>query len=381
MGNFNRINKTPSFGNSPVGGFSLIELLVVCALVALIMAFLFPAYRSTIRRTDQFRCLSNLRQIHSALLLFYSDQHYFPIGYSDDTQPPPGSRWSRIRRHFGVAGHYTQWQIEIAPYLGNGTVEQANGASNPNPVRVDAHTAWDVLAGADPSAFRLPREFRCAAYNRKLSDPSLDWQSASGRVHNDHYGYCYNQYVMVGNGKPEAAYTTGEEQHKGRDPRLIVTGYAPPNDPANTLVLFCSRWGVWQSKIGTLASDLSGTVSGNTTFSQYPSFPATPNGGAGSFCGVAAGVHDGRDNFLFLDGHVELLDRGNPADRRRMNKTWWRPLPVDSSFGHFAWNGAADYHVAYWFDDSGRPAGHLGTDGRNLNWWPSPPPGDYDWDS
>lgn len=371
---------TISSALKPSSAFSLLEVLVACTIVSILLALLVPVYRTAIARTDQFKCLSNLRQIHAAIILFHADQHFFPIGYSDDTQPPPGLRWSRIRRHFGVAGHYTQWQIEIAPYLGNGYVEQANSAAHPNPARIDAHVAWDALAGADPSAFRLPLEFRCPAYNRKLSNPQFDWQSAWGRVHNDHYGYCYNQYVLVGNGKPGASYTIGEEQHKGRDPRLIQSAYAPPNGPANTLLLFCSRWGTWQAKTPMAASDLSGTYSGNTSFSQYPAFPASPNGAAGSYCGVAAGIHDGGDNFLFLDGHVERMDRAKPADRRRMNKTWWRPLPLDASHGHYSWNSALDYQVAYWFDMDGRPGGHLGTDGHTINWWPSAPPANYNWD-
>jgi len=362
---------------------TLIEILVVGAVLAVLIALLLPTLSSLRNRADQVACLGNLRQIHSALLLFYADQQFFPIGYSDDTKPPPGPRWSHIRRPAGVSGTYTQWQIEIAPYLGNGMVEQANWALYPNHARLDARTATDLLAGNDPSAFRLPLEFRCPGYNRKLSDPAYDWQHATGRVHNDHYGYCYNQYLMVGNGKPESAYTIGTEQHKGRDPRQIITHYAPPNGPANTLVLFCSRWGVWQTKIGTADSDISGTygTGKNVSFSEYPAFPGSPHGNAGNYCGVAAGIHGGRDNFLFLDGHVEVLDRQKPADRRRMNKTWWRPLPIDASCGHYGWNSAADYQVAYWFDSNGRPAGHLGTNGRNLFWWPSAPPAGYSWDN
>jgi len=359
-------------------GFSFIEILVACAIIAVLLGLLLPAYRGVANKAESVRCLMNLRHVHGAFMLFYADHHFFPLGYSDDTTPPPGSRWSVVRHPHGITGTYTQWQIEIAPYLGNGLVEEANWIVHPDHKTMPAATAWNS-EGADPSAWRLPMELRCPGYNRKLAGEKFDWERSSQRVRQDHYGYCYNQYVMVGNGKPEASYTTGEEQHKGRDPRFITSGYAASNTAADTLLLFCSRWGVWQSKVGISGSDISGVFAGEADFSGYPL--TNPHGAAGAYSGVAAGIHGGTDNFLFLDGHVEILNRLKAADRRRMNKTFWRPLPIDTSFGHYGWNSSADYQVAYAFDDDGRPMAQLSTDGVNMSWWPSAPPAGYNWNN
>jgi len=358
--------------------FSIIELLVSSAVIAVILGLLLPSYRGAVNQTESVRCLMNLRQIHAGFMLFYADHHFFPLGYSDELSSPPGPRWSQVRHPHGLSGIYTQWQIEIAPYLGNGLVEEADWNLHPDHKTMEAATAWDS-EGTDPSAWRLPMELRCPGYSRRLSGPKYDWELYSARVRNDFYGYCYNQYVMVGNGKPEASYTTGEEQHKGRDPRLMVSGYAPANSAANTLLLFCSRWGVWQSKIGMFGSDLSGVFAGEPDFSGFPL--TNPHGAAGPYTGVSAGIHGGKDNFLFLDGHVEVLDRLKAADRRRMNKTWWRPLPLDTSFGHYGWNSSTDFQVAYQFDDDGQPVAQLSTDGVNVNWWPNQPPADYNWNN
>src|SRR5262245_12559642 len=111
--------------------FHLVELLVAVAILFVFVAILLPTIRTAKYRAEVINCSSNLRQLHTATMLFHADHHFFPIGYSDDTKPAPGQRWSRIRRPGGLLGTYTQWQIELAPYLGNGMVEPANWILHP----------------------------------------------------------------------------------------------------------------------------------------------------------------------------------------------------------------------------------------------------------
>jgi prepilin-type N-terminal cleavage/methylation domain-containing protein len=53
--------------------FTLIELLVVIAVIAIIAALLFPVFAAARDKARQVTCLSNLRQIGSALHMYVQD--------------------------------------------------------------------------------------------------------------------------------------------------------------------------------------------------------------------------------------------------------------------------------------------------------------------
>ena len=57
----------------PARALSLIETLVVIAVVSLLIALLFPAINSLRNRADDIRCLSNLRTSGAAMRVFIAD--------------------------------------------------------------------------------------------------------------------------------------------------------------------------------------------------------------------------------------------------------------------------------------------------------------------
>ena len=77
-------------------GFTLIELLMVIALIGLLASLLLPALARARSRAHQAACLSNLRQIGIAFLL-YTDEHEgrFPNQWNLKNSLPGGYRpWS-----------------------------------------------------------------------------------------------------------------------------------------------------------------------------------------------------------------------------------------------------------------------------------------------
>jgi prepilin-type N-terminal cleavage/methylation domain-containing protein len=54
-------------------GFTLIELLVVIAIIAVLAAMLFPVFARARAKARQASCISNERQIVTALLMYNDD--------------------------------------------------------------------------------------------------------------------------------------------------------------------------------------------------------------------------------------------------------------------------------------------------------------------
>ncbi|MBI2843316.1 MAG: prepilin-type N-terminal cleavage/methylation domain-containing protein, partial [Armatimonadetes bacterium] len=88
------------------GGFTLIELLVVIAIIAILAAILFPVFAKAKEASKVSKCINNLKQIGSGLILYAAD-------YNDRflTQPSTGGMYDHFFTFF--------FRDKIVKYMGS----------------------------------------------------------------------------------------------------------------------------------------------------------------------------------------------------------------------------------------------------------------------
>src|SRR6476469_6362896 len=96
--------------------FTLIELLVVIAIIAILAAILFPVFAQARDKARQSACLSNTKQIGTAITLYAQDYDETLPEYWDD---PAGESHNKAPTNPNPLGY---WHNQIQPYVKNYTV-------------------------------------------------------------------------------------------------------------------------------------------------------------------------------------------------------------------------------------------------------------------
>lgn len=86
-------------------GYTIIELLVVTAVISMLIALLLPALQSARGSARRVQCLNNMRNVSLALLQATDSANRFPAcGYYGDGTP-------------GTVGSFRSWVVDILPYI------------------------------------------------------------------------------------------------------------------------------------------------------------------------------------------------------------------------------------------------------------------------
>jgi prepilin-type N-terminal cleavage/methylation domain-containing protein len=93
-------------------GFTLIELLVVIAIIAILAAILFPVFASARESARQTRCLSNGKQLGTAMLMYAQDyDERLPIVGS---AIEPGTLLDGVKKN---GQPFNGWSLVMLPYI------------------------------------------------------------------------------------------------------------------------------------------------------------------------------------------------------------------------------------------------------------------------
>ena len=106
-------------------GFTLIELLVVIAIIAILAALLFPVFAAAREKARQTSCLSNIKQLALAILMYADDYDggFVPAQDADNLM-----RWHGVRASYSEPFDPTRGPLY--PYLKNREIKACPSFTN-----------------------------------------------------------------------------------------------------------------------------------------------------------------------------------------------------------------------------------------------------------
>jgi prepilin-type processing-associated H-X9-DG protein/prepilin-type N-terminal cleavage/methylation domain-containing protein len=270
-------------GDSPAlkGAFSLVELIVVIAIVALLMALLLPALSRARRQANVVQCLANLHTIGHAALLHAHDHHnYLPsAGWEWDCENgltnPAGMEDAAVQKYMYYSDNGVQRPLPVTAAL---------AASLGVTVRTESREALAEDLGTE----RVRRLFRCPNQLVEISGlTQLGDDGGSWHAPEEVSGYAFNEAML---GRRPDPLTNG-------CPKGLLTR---ATNPSQTMFAMDGRTRDPASSPYFLVFN-DGT---DETLYDFDQITKTGRNGAEL---LDYWRHDRKVNIVFLDGHAETI--------------------------------------------------------------------------
>lgn len=159
-----------AYSRSPLRGFTLVEMLVVIAIISILAGMLLPALQSAVLEAQRIKCASNLRQTYMGFEAYAGDWDCYPANKAGDAFAPG-------------AAHLTHWALAIGAYTGDGALKDWGYGHNPG--YGPNHPGWNGI---------IP-------FGSVLVCPSAQYfqSSMSGNFFQGWWGYGMNLYLPPAN--------------------------------------------------------------------------------------------------------------------------------------------------------------------------------------
>jgi prepilin-type processing-associated H-X9-DG protein/prepilin-type N-terminal cleavage/methylation domain-containing protein len=239
-------------------GFTLVELLVVVAIISILVALLFPTLSSARRKAETIVCAANLRSIGQAMTMYTQRYGYYPCWAVSDSPKV-----------------YAIWPVRIRPFTGGDQSVFYCPAQ-------DDRCRWEKVEPQPGLPGRATEAH--AAYGYEVGEPLLDQDQT-------YFSYGYNGAGASGGSPPPP-----DEGHLGLGEVLM---YNPP--PSIFHPSPCELRATRVKNPSQMIEVTDATADGASDAASFP----TQYPGHGQLTAQPGAVHSGGANVLFCDGHVE----------------------------------------------------------------------------
>ena len=274
-------------------GFTLVELLVVVAIIAVLIALLLPAVQKARGAARRIMCSSNLNQIGLAIHNYESANRVFP---SSSTNVLP-SRWQSNPRDPGFS-----WCVSILPFLEETPLHDSINF-DASCLSIDNRTASTTVVSV----------FRCPSYDGPDYSRARTYIQSGSSESGDASVFAIGNYVAIGATDIEELWHAEDSTKLGPIcPKCETTVKEVKDGLSNTFLITESRESgmrVWiDGRIGAFTT-LPKNRSDRHSLNYSPYYPSNPEAEFGPSSTHTSGAHH-----VFGDGSVRFVsDRIDPA--------------------------------------------------------------------